>query len=257
MKKIVSLGFVIFFGILLVGCKDSNTSNDATSKNTESSAKKLDGSYSYLFDEEDDQWIKLEIDGSDVLYTDKNGDNFTGSIDTKKQKMTFDTEDETSFSYEYKAVGNKIIIKTPDDDYILMKESDVAKPKATTKQSKEKDESSTSGNLKIKTSPDKYTHYVKNYVGRNAASCGSERLSGDMMDDYGKASLDMVFIAENGEQVTPENAKDYIVTKQYPEPNTEIKLTFDTDENREEYENLVSESTINEIELTVKPLTDD
>ncbi|PZL70145.1 hypothetical protein CI088_15970 [Enterococcus plantarum] len=113
------------------------------------------------------------------------------------------------------------------------------------------DETSTS-KIKIKSSPDKYTHYVKSYVGRNAATCGSKRLSGEMMDSYGEESLPIIFVSETGELVNSENAKDYVVTSQNPEPNTEIKLTYAKDEDGKEYDSLVESSSITEIELTVK-----
>ena len=45
----------------------------------------------------------------------------------------------------------------------------------------------------IKDSPDKYTWYVKNYVGMNAASVGYTSLGGDRRDSYGAGTLKVVF----------------------------------------------------------------
>ncbi|WP_242328334.1 hypothetical protein [Enterococcus avium] len=273
MKKIVLFFTVACCGLVLSACNSNQTTTTKSSDNktTESNQKNINGTYSGIYG-----GPELVIDGKDVLFTDENGDSYTGTINEDKKKISFEDEYESPDYFDYKIIGNKIVLKSDDDvEYTLEKTSD---SKNGTKESSDRYDSSetkssgkqsvsdgtseslsekNTGSINIKPSPDKYTHYIKNYVGRNAASCGSERLNGNMMDDYGKASIELVFISENGEQVTSENAKDYVVTNQYPEPNTEIKLTFDTDENGKEYENLVSESTINEIELTVKPLTKD
>ena len=39
--------------------------------------------------------------------------------------------------------------------------------------------------ITIKESPDKYTWYIKNYVGKNCASIGYTSMGGDRMDSYG------------------------------------------------------------------------
>jgi len=78
----------------------------------------------------------------------------------------------------------------------------------------------------ITPSPDKYTWYVKNYVGRNASACGSQRVNGKIMDYYGSASISLVFITGDGSAVTPKNMQKYKVVSQSPAPNTEIKLTY-------------------------------
>ena len=107
----------------------------------------------------------------------------------------------------------------------------------------------------IKSSPDKYTWYVKNYVGTNAASIGYTAISGFRMDaDYGAGLLKIIYVAEDGTYIDPEDEeqlKEYVITGQNIEPNTEIKLTFQTDSDGKEYDNLVSSQSIETIELRV------
>lgn len=107
----------------------------------------------------------------------------------------------------------------------------------------------------VKTSPDKYTWYVKNYKGMNAASVGYASMGGDRRDSYGAANLKIVFVAADGSFLDPEDTEQlsqYVVTGQDLEPNTEIKLTFLLDENGEEYSNLVDVSNYDSIVLSVE-----
>lgn len=249
MKKIVSCGVLLCCILIISGCNSSdNKSISSNEKSTESSVSHdMDGTYSYT-----DEYTSIEviIDGENALLTEDD-DNYTGSVDFKEKKMQFETEDQTSFTYNYKLIGSKLIIESSDGDYTLDKTLNSENHSSNSKDSSKAD------STKVKSSTDKYTHYVKNYVGRNASTCGSERLSGDIMDDYGAKAITIIFISKNGEQVNSENSKEYVVTDQSPEPNTEIKLTFDTDEDGMEYDNLVDTSTIEEIELTVKPVAND
>ncbi len=103
-------------------------------------------------------------------------------------------------------------------------------------------------------SPDRYTYYVQDYVGKNLASFGYTSLGGDRMEAYGAAYVRLVFLAEDGTYVDIENEdalKEYVVVDQVPEANTEIKLTYEKDEDGEEYENLVDFQSIEEIDLKV------
>lgn len=110
----------------------------------------------------------------------------------------------------------------------------------------------------IKPSPDKYTWYITDYVGRNLASCGYTSMGGDLMHKYGEGLIKLVIVADDGSYVDPEDTeaiKNYVVTGQSIAPNTELKLTFDKDSDGVEYDNLVESQNIEEIELTVKRLT--
>ena len=110
----------------------------------------------------------------------------------------------------------------------------------------------------IKPSPDKYTWYIADYVGRNLASCGYTSMGGDLMHKYGEGIIELIIVADDGSFVDPEDTetlKNYVVTGQSIAPNTELKLTFDKDSDGVEYDNLVESQNIEEIELTVKRLS--
>ena len=47
----------------------------------------------------------------------------------------------------------------------------------------------------INPSPDKYTWYIKNYVGKNCASLGYSSMSGKRMDEYGAGLVELVFVS--------------------------------------------------------------
>lgn len=110
----------------------------------------------------------------------------------------------------------------------------------------------------IKPSPDKYTWYTADYVGRNLASCGYTSMGGDLMHKYGEGIIELIIVADDGTFIDPEDTealKNYVVTGQSVAPNTELKLTFDKDSDGIEYDNLVESQNIEEIELTVKRLS--
>lgn len=107
----------------------------------------------------------------------------------------------------------------------------------------------------INPSPDKYTWYVADYVGRNLASCGYISLSGKLMDKYGAAVVELIIVADDGSYVDPsdeELLKCYVVTGQSFAPNTELNLVFCKDSDGVEYDNLVETQNIEEIEVYVK-----
>lgn len=107
----------------------------------------------------------------------------------------------------------------------------------------------------INPSPNKYTWYIKDYVGKNAASFGYTSLGGDRRDSYGAATLKLVFVMEDGSYIDIEDEdalKGYVVTAQNLAPNTELKLTFLKNSDGEEYSNLVDCQNYEEIVLGVK-----
>lgn len=107
----------------------------------------------------------------------------------------------------------------------------------------------------INASPDKYTWYIQDYVGRNAAGFGYTSLDGDRLDHYGAGYLELTFLAEDGAWIDisdEEQLKQYVVTGQNIEPNTELKLSFQTDSNGKEYSNLVEHQSIESIDLAVR-----
>lgn len=106
----------------------------------------------------------------------------------------------------------------------------------------------------ITQSPDKYTWYIKDYVGMNAASVGYEAIDGFRHDAYGSGNIKLVFVAADGTYVDPGNddqLKEYVVTGQNVEPNTEMKYEYEVDSDGEEYDNLINFQTIDEVVLSV------
>ncbi|GEM_PF-2757345 len=106
----------------------------------------------------------------------------------------------------------------------------------------------------IKVSPDKYTWYIKDYVGRNAASFGYTSMGGDRMDTYGAGYLRIVFADMQGTYIDindEEELKNYVVTNQNIVPNTEMKYVFEKDEEGQEYDALLEHQTYEEIVLAV------
>lgn len=110
----------------------------------------------------------------------------------------------------------------------------------------------------ITPSPDKYTHYISDFVGRNLADCGYVALSGEFMQAYGDGYVKLVIITEDGSFIDPEDTdllKKYIVTGQNIAPNSELKYTYYKDSDGSEYDSLVESQNIEEIELSVKELS--
>lgn len=110
------------------------------------------------------------------------------------------------------------------------------------------DQSGNKRPAKTKPSPDKYTWFIKDYVGRNASDSCSYRLNGDCMEDYGDSTLTIKFVTEDGSKVTKDNVNNYIVTDQSVAPDTQLTLTY------EEGYDYVNGQNIEEIVLNVKPV---
>ncbi|MCQ2522029.1 MAG: hypothetical protein MJ105_06585 [Lachnospiraceae bacterium] len=108
--------------------------------------------------------------------------------------------------------------------------------------------------VQVKPSPDKYTQYVKSYVGQNLANVGYTSLGGEKRDYYGSATILLSVITADGRYVDledDEDMKNYVVIEQVPEVNTEMKLTFEKDSKGEEYSNLIDSTSVEEIVLLV------
>ena len=138
-------------------------------------------------------------------------------------------------------------------------------PQSTGGQTESNEKSDTSvsnpfANVEIKTSPDKYTWYIKNYVGKNLASIGYTSMGGDRMDSYGNGYIQLILRTPNGEYVDIHNEddlKNWRVIGQSKEPNTEIKYTYQVDSDGKEYDNLISYQNIEEIVLALAPVGGD
>ncbi len=111
--------------------------------------------------------------------------------------------------------------------------------------------------IPINPSPDKYTTYIRNYVGKNVASFGYTSLGGDRRDEYGAGNIKFNFVADDGAFLDPENIdilKQYVVTAQDVAPNSEMKLIFRKDSKGNEYSNLIDSQTYQSITLYVHKL---
>lgn len=111
--------------------------------------------------------------------------------------------------------------------------------------------------VEVKGSPDKYTYYIRNYVGKNLGSIGYESLGGDFRDAYGDGNIKIDLITDDGSYIDPSDKdllKQYVVTAQSIEPNTEMKYTFQTDGEGNEY-SFTDTQTYDAITLSVKALS--
>lgn len=106
-------------------------------------------------------------------------------------------------------------------------------------------------------SQDNYTWYIKNYVGKNAASFGHTNYEGYRVDDYESGEVKLILLSPSGEYVDiqdKEELKNWYVVAQNQSPNTEIRYTYMQDENGKEYKGLVNYQSIDEIVLAVAPV---
>ena len=120
-----------------------------------------------------------------------------------------------------------------------------------------KDKTTEKGMTAINPDPDKYTSYVKDYVGRNLARCGYISMGGDFRDVYGESNIKLIIVPDDGsyfdldDENIEELLKEYVVTGQSASPNTEIKFEFAKNSDGEEY-SWTSWQSREEIELYVK-----
>lgn len=104
--------------------------------------------------------------------------------------------------------------------------------------------------------PDRYTYYIKDYVGRNALSIG-EITNNTRVDKYGNSDLIIVFINPDGTSadISDENQlKDYVVTSQDIPVNSKQKIEYETNSNGVEYRSLIKNKTYKKIDLTIEKI---
>lgn len=110
---------------------------------------------------------------------------------------------------------------------------------------------------KINPATDKYTYFIKDYVGRNLADCGYLSLADTFNDSYGPTYIQFDIVSEDGAYVDPTDSSalaNYVVVSQNVAPNSELKLVYSTNSDGEEYPNLVSSKSIDSVALTVKKI---
>lgn len=106
-------------------------------------------------------------------------------------------------------------------------------------------------------SPDKYTCYVEDYVGKNLASFGYTSMGGDRREYYGKTTVEFALYSVDGTFVNINDETElrkYIVIDQSPAPNAEFKLTYRKNSKGEEYSNLIDHQGYDVIDLKVARL---
>ena len=109
----------------------------------------------------------------------------------------------------------------------------------------------------IKPTLDRHKYYVRDYIGRNAASFG--RGGTNVFDDYGAGHLKIMFMSEDREyiDVSDQNVlKQYIIVGQDLAVNTELVFDFEVDGDGVESDFLIKSQNYDEITLTVKRLDD-
>ena len=121
-------------------------------------------------------------------------------------------------------------------------------PSTTNNTNTTRTSNSTQHPIQTKSPTDKYTYYIKDYVGRNASDTCEWRLDESCKDDYGDGALQIVFITSDGQKIDETNISYYKVTSQNIEPNTEIKISYsDSEESR-----LFAQTNPSEITLHVE-----
>lgn len=112
--------------------------------------------------------------------------------------------------------------------------------------------------MATKTSPDKYTYYLKDYVGRNCASFGFGWGS-QIGEKYGSGTIYFNIITNDGSYVDvndKNSLSQYIVTGQSVEPNTEIKYVFKVSSDGEELR-LIDTQSLEEVDLYVSRISNE
>lgn len=245
MKKLLSVYLIIIMMILtLTGCGNSMTGT------WELKSVEYDGS-TYTIDE-------LEAMGDDSMSDSfiilKDGGQAMVSDHASKMDVTWSQENNvvTIGEQECELVDGKLVL---DTGYAKLYFEKKTGSKTSEKQNEEKDQTS----VVIKESPDKYTWYIRNYVGKNCASIGYTSLGGDRMDRYGDGYVKLIFVTTDGTYVDYENEdelKQYVVTGQNLAPNTEMKYVFEVDEGGEE-NSWVDSQSYDEVVLSVRKLDSD
>lgn len=113
--------------------------------------------------------------------------------------------------------------------------------------------------VEISPSLDRHLYYIRDYVGRNAASFG-DYYGNDRVDYYGKGKLRISFTSEDGSFIddsSEDSLKQYIVVSQDIKVNTELRLQYETDSKGQEYDNLIRSQNYEEINLVVRRLDED
>lgn len=247
MKRAISLLLVIVMTtIALAGC-DSKSENPAGNAN---SKQPTDESITIKNSPDKYTWYIKNYVGKNcasIGYTSMGGDRMdhygAGYIE-----LVMVTPDGAYIDIETDEAGNEYenLVQSQNIEEIVLCVKKVGSSEETSL-----------GLTEITPSPDKYTWYIRDYSGRNLASCGYLSMGGDRMDHYGAGYIKFVIVSDDGSFIDPEDTellKNYVITGQSVSPNTELKYVFSTDSEGNEYDSLVQSQNIEEIEITVKPV---
>lgn len=263
MKKVISLLLAIMMiAVVLAGCDGKTDKLVGTWK---AASVELDGTKYTISELEamgDDSMSEAQIvikEGGKAYVADGNDGDIVDWVKTETGVKIGEQECtivDGMICLEYRE--GKVYFKKVSDSQTIgaVQDSDSAQENQDTQtESTIGDFDQTDSSVTIKNSPDKYTWYIKNYVGKNCASFGYTSMGGDRMDHYGAGYIELVLITPDGTYIdieTDDDLKQYVVTAQNYAPNTELKYVFDTDEDGNEYDNLVQSQSIEEIVLCVK-----
>lgn len=204
-------------------------------------------SYSgYRLDSYGAGYLQLIFVSPDGAYIDPESDDDLKQYIVTGQNIEPNTELKFTFDIDSEGKEYDNLVATQSIENIVLSVRKIDSPDSTPVQL-----------TAINPSPDKYTWYIEDYVGRNLKNCGYTSWGGDLMGKYGNAAVKLFIISEDGSFIDPEETdtlKDYVVTSQNISPNTELKLVFERDDQGVEYDNLVESQNIEEIEITVRPI---
>lgn len=189
--------------------------------------------------------VKLILVAGDGTYLDPDNEDQLRGYVVKSQNLAPNTELKYSFMTDSEGEEYDNLVAVQSYEEIVLSVAPVG------------DASLAPDLTAIEPSPDKYTRFVKDYVGRNLASCGYVSLAGKLTDAYGAGYITFDITASDGSFVDVEDEaslQNYIVRGQNVAPNTAITMTFMTDADGEEYDNLVETSSVSSINLTVEKI---
>lgn len=274
MKKIKIFLAVLGMAFVLTACGKGNSSSSAVSSQTEQNHKPkatkaspdkytwyikdyvgrnaasfgYEAMSGYRIDQYGDGTIKIVFVNEDGSYIDVSKEELK-KYKVIAQNIKPNTEMKYTFSKDSKGREYDGLIDSQTFEEIVLAVKQVKDPDNRDVSLKE-----------IKASPDKHTWYVRDYVGRNLASCGYVALDGHLRDAYGESTISFVMIADDGSYVDVSDEKSlrkYVVTKQSISPNTKLQLQFEKDSKGREYDSLIDSQNIEEIELYVKQTDND
>ena len=275
MKKIVVLIFVLLLGSTLCACGGEDYAVQRALNHPMVSIKESPDKYTWYIRDYVGRNLASFGKGTKDRYEEYgNGEIYftfvstDGSLISKTNLEDYivvaqSVEPNTELKYQYQKMSDgteyDTLIETQNIERIELK---VAKLTTKSDDTSSKDNNMTEKAKEamnhtptpIKASPDKYTWYIKDYVGRRLNSCGTARLGGFLMDDYGAGGIEFVILTDDGSDIDiddEETLKNYIVTAQGIAPNSEIKYIFDKRSDGTEYDNLLDYQSIEEMELYV------